>query len=194
MKNFKTFFTILLIGISFMGFSQAMNAKLIAGFNGAQIDGDGLAGYKKFGLVGGASVSVPLKKEKWMFEQELVFSQKGSREGSNEIALKYTLNYLEANSLFNYHYSEKLYFGGGIKLGYLLTATFDNGFGDADIKPLLRVIDPTYVIGVGYNINEKLTLNAQFSRSILSVSSNEYLYNNTVRFTVGWNFNSQAEN
>lgn len=194
MKNFRIFLTIFLIGLSLTGFSQSMNAKLILGFNGAQIDGDGLAGYKKFGVVGGASVSFPLKKEKWTFEQEIVFSQKGSREGSNAIAFKYTLNYLEGNSLFNYNYSEKIYFGGGIKIGYLLSAKLDKGFGNEDVKEKFIVIDPTYVIGLGYNVNKKFTLSTQFSRSVFNVNFNDSFYNNTVRFAVGWKFNSQAEN
>ncbi|MCP4521131.1 MAG: PorT family protein [Cytophagales bacterium] len=188
MKN-KLFIILLFVGLG-TAVAQSMNARLLLGFNAAQVDGDHLGGYNKLGLVAGASVSFPIKKDTLFFEQEILYSQKGSRNTRNEDAFKYTMHTLETNLLLNYYpVSPRVYLRGGVKIGYLLDASIDRGYGNEDITPLFRSFEMTYVVGIGYDINEKITLNAHFSRGIYSAISSEPFFNRTIRMTMGWKFN-----
>lgn len=173
--------------------AQGIQARLLTGFNAAQIDGDHLGGYNKFGLVGGASVFIPLTEEKnWFIEEEIVYSQKGSRNGKNESAFKYKIDYLESNLVFS-HYPIKdnpFSIRGGLKIGYLLRAKFDEGYGDNDVKEGLNSFQTTYILGVGYDVSKKIALNAHFSRDVFSASPKQAFYNNTIRLMLAWNLSS----
>ncbi len=82
-------------------------AAVIAGFNGTQVDGDDLAGYRKFGLNAGGAAFVMLPKN-FSVNFEILYSQKGSKRAANQITIpntlsKLSLDYVDVPLIFNYH-------------------------------------------------------------------------------------------
>ena len=57
---------------------QGFDMKLVAGANFSQLDGDGLSGFDKFGLVGGVEIAYPLSVNR-AFSIGILYDQKGSR-------------------------------------------------------------------------------------------------------------------
>jgi Outer membrane protein beta-barrel domain len=82
-------------------FAPKFQGMAIAGINLSQIEGDGAAGYKKLGFVGGAGASYQLAK-RWAVTMEMLFAMKGSAEPNGEDnnlqpgqSFLYELNYVE---------------------------------------------------------------------------------------------------
>ncbi|MEG2071332.1 MAG: hypothetical protein RR034_08175, partial [Bacteroidales bacterium] len=75
----KTSIIFLFLFITTFGYSQRFVGSIILGTNITQVDGDEVAGYKKFGINGGASVMLALHKNQcWFATLELLYTQKGS--------------------------------------------------------------------------------------------------------------------
>ncbi len=79
---------------------------LILGFNASQVDGDNIAGYRKFGLNAGAAAFIRLPKN-FTFNFEILFSQKGARNSPNQAFMgepfRLMLDYVDVPFVFNYH-------------------------------------------------------------------------------------------
>jgi predicted porin len=104
----RLLFSFLILTIPFLSFAQegTFRAGLIGGFNASQIDGDLLAGYNKFGLVAGATVSVEIA-ERWRPSVEVLYTQKGSRSSADETIIygaftRFSLDYVEIPLMMNY--------------------------------------------------------------------------------------------
>ncbi|MBO4654341.1 MAG: PorT family protein [Bacteroidales bacterium] len=92
-------------------YGQRFIGSLIFGGNVSQVEGDDVRGYKKPGVVGGASVMIALdKKMQWFATVELLYSQKGSRSAGTRAFD--TTNYapamfLDVNREEGFHQSAK---------------------------------------------------------------------------------------
>lgn len=104
----RLLFSLLILIIPFLSTAQegTFKAGLIGGFNASQIDGDLLAGYNKFGLVAGGTVSVQIA-ERWRPSIEVLYTQKGSRSSADETIIygaftRFSLDYVEVPIMMNY--------------------------------------------------------------------------------------------
>lgn len=103
---------------------------VIAGFNVAQVDGDRMGGYYKFGFNGGVGAFAMIKK-KFSISAELLYNMKGARSqlSTSRVSSRIIqLDYAEAPIMFNYHDKKLAIFGLGFSFGGLIRQkqlTFD---------------------------------------------------------------------
>jgi len=113
--------------------NRRFKGMVIAGFNVAQVDGDRMGGYYKFGFNGGVGAFAMIKK-KFSISAELLYSMKGARSQLSTAKVSarvIQLDYAEAPIMFNYHDKKLAIFGLGLSFGGLIRrkqATYD-GFG-----------------------------------------------------------------
>lgn len=159
--------------------SQTFRAAPIAGFNLAQIDGDNLAGYHKFGLHVGAKAYAKLN-EQLSIGVELLYSQKGSREnrriyfqGEDFIV---NLEYAEIPVLLHYHDKHGMIFGLGLSYNNLLK---QSGFTYGPNNPLTEPVefetwDLNFLADLAYVINDHYAINIRYAYSILPIGHYEF--------------------
>ncbi len=171
------FFTLLFASTILSGqetAEQRFKGGIVAGFNVSQIEGDGIAGYDKFGFQAGVRVAIVLK-EKMDLGVEMLFSQRGSAVRNTDqgtFPFKLTLNYVEVPIIFNYmdwqaededYY--RLHFHSGFSYGRLIGFSSDDNqltvLGD-----FFRDNDVSWIGGATYYINENFGITARYTRSI----------------------------
>lgn len=158
MKNRIIFLLILLLGLNFSLQGQRVGAGLSLGFNAAQIDGDGVGGYKKMGLMFGGYAFYDFS-EKFSFEPGIQYSQKGSREV--EVGLLHLrFHYIEVPLMFNYNIhprrtpgDDKIVIHGGPSLGYTIGVTGGFRPGTFDVTDNYQRLDYGLHAGVTYYFN-----------------------------------------
>ncbi len=159
-------------------FAQNFTGKLIVGMNGCQIDGDGLAGYYKAGLVFGAGVRFPLS-EKLSIGPEIMYSMKGAKTSFDQVTqfnfprLIYRLNYVDLPLVAEYKVNDGLQVEGGFLVGYLLNSEFDNGtnLGFVNVDYLFKKLDYQGFIGLKYKIFDDFWINGRMLYSIVSTNA-----------------------
>jgi hypothetical protein len=174
---------ILLMLCLFVGLFQAKGQNftggLIGGINGAQLDGDGVGGYYKPGLVLGFAAGFPIN-EKWTIEPEFMFSQKGSRTTMDQFLdqgipyVHFKLNYVDLPIMATYKLRPDLHFQIGLSPNVLLGAEEEDANGlTADRRDFFSTIDIMGAAGLEYRILPKLGLNMRFCYSVLSTSKGD---------------------
>jgi len=184
MKKYSVLYKTLLLlfltfGFGFNANAQLFKAGVAAGFNAAQIEGDDMNGYKKFGLNAGVLMDVNIN-EKFAVGFEILYSQKGSRgnffnDNDEFFQRKIKLDYIEIPILFKYRDSRGMDFGGGISIARLVSKQYkENGtdftldyfsvteFEDNDA----RNFDFNIVLDAAYNINSRFQIGARWSYSL----------------------------
>ncbi len=171
----KLFFPIILVVFcSIESKAQNFEGGLIGGVVGSQIDGDFLGGYNKIGPYAGAWVAHEIGQG-WTLIGELRYIQKGKTKladveaGINSSTTR--LHYLQIPVLARYRFPSDWFLEGGLGFGYLFDYSFLEGsvklnesdYPKVDYYPL----DFCFLIGVGYNINEKWAANFRFTNDIL---------------------------
>lgn len=120
MKKFTI--TLLILFLCTAGFSQRFIGTVIFGGNATQVNGDQVAGFYKFGVNAGMSVSLPLDNQfRWFGTIELLYSQKGayqSAERANAIGNVYGLS--PNHSLIWHNENRNLGFNDKIKYKLVL--------------------------------------------------------------------------
>jgi len=119
----------------------------------------------KSGSVGGFNLGVSGEyyfSDRWSFKAKLNYDQKGwadgyiivnsgpSGQGSSEIDnINFKLNYLTVPLMANWHFghTRNWYLHFGPYLGFLMSASDNNG--DGDIKPLFNSTDVGFDLGIG---------------------------------------------
>ncbi|MCB9234402.1 MAG: PorT family protein [Bacteroidia bacterium] len=120
--------TLILIGfLAFAGLqAQNVGAGLSLGLNVAQIDGDGVGGYKKAGLLFGGYAFYDFT-DNFSIQPEIRYSEKGSRETAFVPGIHYRFHYVEFPVFFNYNLypgspaDDKLVFQAGPSIGYTIS-------------------------------------------------------------------------
>lgn len=140
------------------------------GINTAQIDGDGIFGFHKYGYHGGVFVRALLKKNMEL-GVDINYSTRGSHSGKKdlpEVIIK--LNYIDVPLLFiikdwkvgeddNAYY--KMDFLGGFSLGKLISSSSLTGI-DKDFK----TFDLSWTAGFAYHWARNWAYNVRYTRSL----------------------------
>ena len=163
-------FLILLILASFLKTAcaqQTFKASIVAGPTLAQLDGDRLVGYNKFGIQTGMRVKVDWN-ERWANSLELLFSQEGSSRTLNDdlsaVFDKIKLNFVEVPVMM--HFSDwKFELGAGLSYARLMNYKVVDITGE-DVTNTQLYSDAIYslVLGVSFHFNDRTSLNVRWSK------------------------------
>lgn len=179
---------------------QAFKAGLSLGMTTSQISGDGLGGWDKFGVTGGAFVSAPLSSKNG-FRIGLNYADKGSRTKRDTLnfnTFAYRLRYIEVPIQYSFQngpftFLSGLYYGRLIKQDILANSL------TYDVIPAFRNYDVGITLGTTLQLGDHLFLEGRFSSSILPTrpspnfaNPNSYYekgnYNQVLYFLIGRNF------
>lgn len=172
-----TFFLILAPGRAIR--SQNFQGRLILGINGSQIDGDGMSGYYKPGLVTGLAARFPVSSSVSL-GPEIMYSQKGSKASFEQVTeqgfprIIYRVNYLDMALIADYRLSQqRACIEGGFSAGYRLNARLDNGtnLGFVDNPTLFKPVDFQLVFGLKYEIFDNCWFGGRALYSVVSTNA-----------------------
>lgn len=196
--------------------SQNFSGRLILGINGSQIDGDGMSGYYKPGLVSGIGVRFPIS-EKISIGPEIMYSMKGSKASFDQVTelgfprIIYRLNYIDLPFVADYLISGGFQAEAGLSYGRLLNAKLDDGtnLGFVDRNEWFKKSDFQVLLGLKYEIFDNIWLSGRMLYSVVSTNaiglqnanfsliglpSRGGFFNNLLQFTLSAHlFGSQPE-
>lgn len=174
--------------------AQSFGGGVLGGLVASQVDGDNFSGYNKIAPYGGFYISKELS-DRITLQWELKYIGKGSNKVSNrrdDRIYKMRLNYAEIPFIVTYNTQIKLFFQGGLEVGYLFAPKEFDEYGEMDSDYLkdFKKLEYSYLIGLGYQLSEKLSGIMRFSYSILPIRdykvTMDYMrggqYNNVVTF------------
>jgi len=197
--------------------AQRIQGAVIGGFNLAQVDGDEIYGFNKFGANLGLGAIIPFK-EHFNVSLEILFNQKGSYQGKQyessdsagvEFNGKYnlTMNYLEVPLLFLYNDKDIITAGLGFSYGRMVsikeyehgrrieTTTLNDGPYSRD--------DFNILADVRFRIYKKMKLNVRYAYSLAKIRTRDFYdlrgnyqvtrkqYNNLVSLRIIYMFNEK---
>ena len=183
--------------------NQFFKGGLNIGLTTSQIDGDNNAGFNKAGINAGAFVYAEIKANQFV-QLEMNVVQKGSRKKPQKFdpsTWARRLNYIELPLLYKYKF-KKLYYQGGISYAQLINQKFiDNGIAYQPREELLfKRNELGYLVGISYDMNEKLAFETKYSRSLAPIRAQAYFvswlgffggsYNSVLSFTLKYKFNA----
>ncbi len=153
----------------------------ILGTNFAQVDGDNFAGFRKIGLNGGAIVHTRIG-EGFTASMELLYSQKGSIAGKNQVPIRYgpsrflieeyniRITSASVPLSINYFFPDKRSIvSAGATYAYLVDATAVlNGVETIEQFPFKKH-EVALQLGGSYRLWKKFYLNMRFQMSMLNI-------------------------
>ncbi len=156
--------------------AQSFGGGFFLGPTVSQIGGDNLAGFDKLGALGGFYTHTRLS-DNWRLQMELYLIRKGSRDGRDETLNTFynaTLNVVELPVIFQFDYSEKVFFVMGPALSTMVSTreTDIAGFNPGQV-PFNR-FSLTGIAGVGYRFNERLNFQWRGQWSLTPIRSREF--------------------
>ena len=160
-----------LIGISVS--AQQFRAGASFGVNASQIGGDGYSGFNKAGLNVGLFSNTKLN-EKFDFQFEINFSEKGSRKSArpdkddNDFFLL-RMPYIEIPFMVQYH-KKRFSYEAGLSYSRLLSSYLEDENGKFEIEPQLNQFnnnDFAFLLGINVNITDNLIMNWRFNTSFV---------------------------
>ena len=200
MKLTKLFLLFLFLLSYELQAQKAFKAGISLGMTTSQISGDGLGGWDKFGITGGAFVSAPFSSKNG-FRIGLNYADKGSRTKRDTLnfnTFAYRLRYIEVPVQYSFQngpftFLSGLYYGRMIKQDILSNAL------KYDVIPAFRNYDLGITLGATLQLGDHLFLEGRFSSSILPTrpspnfaNPNSYYekgnYNQVLYFLIGRNF------
>jgi hypothetical protein len=207
MKKILLFSMAILFGV--MLNAQSFKGGIMAGLAASQVDGDMYAGYHRAGLIAGVFVNHDLS-EKFLWQLEIKYIQKGSFKNENPDAFDYSiyslrLNYFELPLLIRFKYKEHFSFDAGLSLGYLAAYREADQIGELPYdatRPDFHKVEFASQMGGSYHFNKNFSLNARYSYSILQVRdhvgggvhwTNRGQYNNVLQFSLYYCINNKEE-
>jgi len=200
MKLTRALFLFFTLFACSMDAQQAFNAGIAIGMTTSQISGDGLGGWDKFGITGGAYVNAPFNKKNGL-RIGLYYSEKGSRTKRDTLnfnTFSYRLNYIEVPVQWSYQngpftFLSGLYYGQIIKQEILANQL------TYPVSPPFRNFDIGLGLGAIIQLGDHLFIEGKFSSSIIPTrpspnfaNQNSYYekgnYNQVLHFLIGRNF------
>lgn len=166
-----------LLFASLLGFNSNVRAQefgfsIYAGLNASQISGDDLFGFYKIGAYGGLGTSMPIIDDNWRIEFSLLFSQKGSYSGpSSNSAYRYLLNvnYIDIPIGIGRNVLEDFWIEAGPSINTMIGYRENNILGPANDPREFSRFDISIFAGLEYEVNDRFSVLARFSNSILPV-------------------------
>ncbi len=151
--------------------AQRFEGALIAGANFAQIDGDDLAGYNKFGIHAGARVTAVLNP-KWRVSMDLLYSQRGSARGPNEFAFAFdniSLNFVEVPILVQL-VDWRVHFGAGFAYSRLFSHKAIDGNGeDVSASRPFKSNNVSFIADATYYTNDHFGIGMRWNIGALNI-------------------------
>ena len=153
--------------------AQRFNFSLVAGLNAAQVNGDGLAGYDKLGLVAGGKTNI-FFSERIDMTVEFLYSQQGSASeatfSGNNAIFNLDMDYLElpvgieikdwlAEGDDKYY---KVRFGLGLSYGRVFRLESTQNFGET-----FKTDDFKFKGSIMYFLNRHVGFALRYTRSII---------------------------
>lgn len=180
MKQFLLFILILLC--SSRSFSQAFHGGVLAGITASQVDGDSYAGFDKLGFQGGVFIITPITHG-IDARMEIKFTSRGAKNPASEDNIgfyKLGLFYIDLPVLAAIKVKQLGSIEFGLIPGYLFAATGEDDYGKIPEESLVdfHKFDLGTLLGISFNVSEKIALNLRYSYSIISIrdleSANDY--------------------
>lgn len=180
MKQFLLFILILLY--CSRSFSQAFHGGVLAGITASQVDGDSYAGFDKLGFQGGVFIITPITHG-IDARMEIKFTSRGAKNPASEDNTgfyKLGLFYIDLPVLAAIKVKQLGSIEFGLIPGYLFAATGEDDYGKIPAESLVdfHKFDLGTLLGISFNVSEKIALNLRYSYSILSIrdleSANDY--------------------
>jgi len=179
---------------------QAFKAGLSLGMTTSQISGDGLGGWDKFGIAGGAFVSAPLSSKNG-FRIGFNYADKGSRTKRDTLnfnTFAYRLRYIEVPVQYSFQ-NGPFTFLSGLYYGRLIRQDILSNTLTYDVIPAFRNYDIGIALGAALQLGDHLFLEGRFSTSVIPTrpspnfaNPNSYYergnYNQVLYFLIGRNF------
>ena len=181
--------------------AQRFDAKVFAGLNLCQVDGDDAGRYSHPGLRAGVGTSAALGDEEspWRLVVELAYSQKGSTIPHNNGRIN--LQYVEVPLMLSYGlFGDRLRLAAGVSPAVLVGAkvTFDRIDDPAQAKKYRRMDWLPLTAAVAYCFTDHLSVEARYQNSLLSVydgsgpyriwTSNHGAFNRLLSFGLAYRF------
>lgn len=179
---------------------QAFKAGVSFGMTTSQISGDGLGGWDKFGLTGGAFVSAPISSKNGL-RIGINYADKGSRTKRDTLnfnTFAYRLRYVEVPVQYSFQngpitFLSGLYYGRLIKQDVLANSL------TYDVNPPFRNFDIGIALGTALQMGDHFFIEGKFSSSVIPTrpspnfaNPNSYYekgnYNQVLYFLIGRNF------
>jgi len=156
--------------------AQPFRGGVAAGLVGSQVAGDTYSGFNKLGAYASAWVQLGLS-ERSALQTELSFFQKGSRHNPDEKKQDFTfylmrLNYIEMPFLYQYSFKSKMTIETGLSLALLLSSYEELDYMEVTYGEF-SLLNPTFIAGFNYPINDKLGVHFRMDSSILSIRKDE---------------------
>ncbi len=145
-----------------------IRAAIIAGMNVSQVDGDGIAGFRKFGANGGGAAYINLPKS-FMASFEILYSMRGAKSSNNETfrdgrKLRLDLDYIEVPFMVHYNDRDRAIFGLGLVWNTLVRSKVDPAILSDDV--VFRRASLDFVGGVTFLIKKRYGINLRYTYSL----------------------------
>jgi hypothetical protein len=156
--------------------AQLFQGGLAAGLVGSQVAGDTYSGYRKPGVYAGFWVRLATN-ERSSLQTEISYFQKGSRHNPDEKRQDFTfylmrLGYIEMPFLYQYHLKNKIILEAGPSFSFLLHSHEELDYQQVTYGKF-SLINPSFMAGIEYPINEKLSAHFRTNSSVLSIRSDK---------------------
>lgn len=179
----KIGFLLVLIALGQTAFSQKTAFKGANQFYGelgtqvlfCQLDGDGAAGFNKFGVQLQGLVGFTLNTAE-AIEFSLGISERGSRKGTDPEAMDFRIFHIRHQWLETGVYYARFYKGvlahAGLRGTFLIAAEESEGF-DPNMEKGMRKLGALAEIGLRYPLNDHWSIAASASYGVLSLLKND---------------------
>jgi opacity protein-like surface antigen len=154
---------------------QRFQLDIHAGLAGSQVAGDGLAGFNKLNIMGGLGLQTEIS-DNFNLGFELNFAQKGSKlqtdasdPSQRTTQYKMSLSYVQVPVYLRYKYNDKLGLLAGPAIGVLVANKEEDFNGEINSDPAFNTLDFSLILGLYYNLSERLRAGARFDQSILPI-------------------------
>lgn len=194
-------FLFLFFTVSF-SYAQSFKGGILFGLIGSQVEGDNMSGFHKGGISAGFFTNRNIN-DKWMWQLEMKYIQKGSKSNNRinpldslanlsttaSIYYKMKLDYIEIPLLFRYR-NKKFVYEFGPSLNTIIVAKIYDNYGEIPPASLdspqsnpFNRLEGSANIGIGRFLTDNLFLNWRFSTSITPIRP--FYQNATYRFNRG---------
>ena len=156
--------------------AQKFQGGVAGGLVGSQVAGDTYSGYNKAGIYTALWVRLGLN-ERSSLQTEISYFQKGSRHNPDDKRQDMTfylmrLGYIEMPFLYQLTIKNKLTLEVGPSFSVLLHSYEELDYLEVNYGKF-SLINPSFMAGIGFPVNEKLSVHFRMNSSVLSIRAVE---------------------